>query len=75
MKKRVACGAPAAKTAAPSSARQMSFAHSREELKVWADRLQSAAPKRIWAYFNNDREGYAIKNAQMLIRLLKRRCL
>ena len=49
--------------------------YSREELKVWADRLQSAAPKRIWAYFNNDREGYAIKNAQMLIRLLKRRCL
>ena len=28
--------------------------------------------KRVWAYFNNDREGYAIKNARELLRQLKR---
>jgi hypothetical protein len=26
---------------------------------------------RVWAYFNNDREGYAIKNARVFLRLLR----
>ena len=43
-----------------------------EELKVWADRIREAEPSRVWAYFNNDREAYAIKNAGAFLRLLRR---
>ena len=49
--------------------------YSVDELAVWAGRIRSASPRGVWAYFNNDREGFAIKNGQMLIRLLKRRSL
>lgn len=43
-----------------------------DELKLWADRIQASGATRIWAYFNNDREGYAIKNARQLAALLGR---
>ncbi len=42
-----------------------------EELRVWAERVREAKPARVWAYFNNDREGYAIKNARSFLRLLR----
>lgn len=42
-----------------------------EELRVWAGRVRHARPARVWAYFNNDREGYAIKNARAFLRLLR----
>ncbi len=45
--------------------------YSKEELEVWASRIRACGAKRVWAYFNNDREGYAIKNARMLIRMLR----
>jgi uncharacterized protein YecE (DUF72 family) len=45
--------------------------YSREELAVWASRIRSANATRTWAYFNNDRNCYAIRNARMLQRLLK----
>jgi uncharacterized protein YecE (DUF72 family) len=35
-------------------------------------RIRESGAKRVWTYFNNDREGYAIKNARELIRQLKR---
>jgi uncharacterized protein YecE (DUF72 family) len=41
-----------------------------EELAVWTQRIKASGAKNVWAYFNNDREGYAIKNAQELIRQL-----
>jgi uncharacterized protein YecE (DUF72 family) len=41
------------------------------ELAVWADRINESGAKTVWAYFNNDRNGYAIKNARALTRLLK----
>jgi uncharacterized protein YecE (DUF72 family) len=44
--------------------------YSKEELKVWADRIRASGAKRVWAYFNNDRDGNAIKNARGLTRLL-----
>jgi uncharacterized protein YecE (DUF72 family) len=44
--------------------------YSPAELQVWADRIRASGAKRVWAYFNNDREGFAIKNARMLRRLL-----
>jgi uncharacterized protein YecE (DUF72 family) len=45
--------------------------YTREELSVWAGRIKASGATRVWAYFNNDREGYAIKNARALIRLLR----
>jgi uncharacterized protein YecE (DUF72 family) len=45
--------------------------YSDEELGLWASRIKSAGAKRIWAYFNNDREGFAIKNARNLRELLQ----
>jgi uncharacterized protein YecE (DUF72 family) len=47
--------------------------YTTEELTVWADRIRASGAKRVWAYFNNDREGYAINNAQDFLRLLKRK--
>jgi uncharacterized protein YecE (DUF72 family) len=49
--------------------------YSKEELQVWADRIRASGAKRVWAYFNNDREGFAIKNARQLRSLLKSRCV
>ena len=46
--------------------------YTNEELAVWAARIRESGAKRAWAYFNNDREGYAIKNARELKRQLKR---
>jgi uncharacterized protein YecE (DUF72 family) len=41
-----------------------------EELAQWAARVKDSGAERVWAYFNNDREGYAIKNARELARQL-----
>jgi uncharacterized protein YecE (DUF72 family) len=45
--------------------------YTNDELRVWADRIRGSGAKRVWCYFNNDREGYAIKNARQLLRLLR----
>ena len=45
--------------------------YTQEELRVWVERVRDAKPTRVWAYFNNDREGYAIKNARAFLRLLR----
>jgi len=47
--------------------------YSDEELAVWARRIRDSGAKRVWAYFNNDRECYAIKNALTLVAMLKGR--
>lgn len=44
--------------------------YSHDELAVWADRIRKANPERLWVYFNNDFDGYAIKNARMLADIL-----
>jgi len=41
------------------------------ELAVWVGRIRASGAKRVWAYFNNDRNGYAIRNARALIRALR----
>ena len=41
------------------------------ELRVWADRIKRKSPAHVWAYFNNDSNGYAIKNARAFLRLLR----
>ena len=45
--------------------------YSAEELAVWAKRIGESGAKKVWAYFNNDRECYAVKNAWALLRLLR----
>jgi uncharacterized protein YecE (DUF72 family) len=46
--------------------------YTKAELAVWADRIAASGAVRVWAYFNNDRDGYAIKNARELLRQLRR---
>jgi len=47
--------------------------YSEAELTQWADKIQKSPAREAWIYFNNDREGFAIKNARTLIGLLERR--
>jgi uncharacterized protein YecE (DUF72 family) len=44
--------------------------YSEAELSVWSKRIKESGAGRVWAYFNNDYEGYATKNAQLLSALL-----
>lgn len=46
--------------------------YSKEELMVWAHRIRECRAKRVWVYFNNDNEGYAIQNAKTLNKRLRR---
>jgi uncharacterized protein YecE (DUF72 family) len=45
--------------------------YSAAELETWAERIRKSTARRVWAYFNNDREGYAIKNARSLLRRIR----
>jgi uncharacterized protein YecE (DUF72 family) len=38
--------------------------YSAEELARWVERVQAKGCKRVWAYFNNDRDGHAIRNGR-----------
>jgi uncharacterized protein YecE (DUF72 family) len=42
------------------------------ELAVWSERIRASGARRAWVYFNNDRDGYAIKNARELLRQLRK---
>lgn len=45
--------------------------YSREELAEWAQKIKKSKAGEVWIYFNNDREGFAIKNAKALAKQLK----
>jgi uncharacterized protein YecE (DUF72 family) len=45
--------------------------YSKNELSSWARKIRESGAHRVYAYFNNDREGHAIKNAKSLLRLLQ----
>jgi len=45
--------------------------YSEDELAIWAGKIREAGAKRVWVYFNNDFNGFAIKNATMLAGLLE----
>ena len=47
------------------------YDYSDDELTAWAEKISQSGAKRIWAYFNNDREGHAIHNAKAFIKILK----
>jgi uncharacterized protein YecE (DUF72 family) len=46
--------------------------YSDEELEDWAQKISALAKHldAVYIYFNNDAEGFAVKNAQMLARKL-----
>ncbi len=44
--------------------------YSDAELETWAKTIRASRAKEIWAYFNNDFQGCAFRNAQTLIGLL-----
>ncbi len=41
------------------------------EIKDWADKIKKSKAESVWAYFNNDANAYAPKNALTLKKLLK----
>jgi len=45
------------------------------ELIEWANKIVASGAREAWIYFDNDREGFAIKNAQKLVRQLRERGL
>ncbi|HEY2712707.1 MAG TPA: DUF72 domain-containing protein [Chthoniobacterales bacterium] len=45
--------------------------YSVSELALWAEKIKASGARRVWAYFNNDRDCYAIKNARALRKLLQ----
>ncbi len=45
--------------------------YRRVELEEWAEKIRASGAKRVWAYFNNDRDGYAISNARALRKMLQ----
>jgi len=45
--------------------------YSKEELKEYAEKIKKLKPKILFAYFNNDAEGYAIENALEFKKLIK----
>lgn len=47
--------------------------YSKDELAEWSQRIRDSGASRVWAYFNNDRDGYAIRNAHELLKRLKQR--
>ena len=44
---------------------------TKAELAAWVTRVRASGATRVWAYFNNDRDGRAIRNARELLRQLK----
>ncbi len=48
------------------------YNYTNEELNIWAERIHASKAAHVWCYFNNDREGHAIKNAKTLLTQLKK---
>ncbi|HKI70479.1 MAG TPA: DUF72 domain-containing protein, partial [Verrucomicrobiae bacterium] len=46
--------------------------YSDAELKVWAHKIRESRAREVWAYFNNDFQGNAFRNAQTLRRMFDR---
>ena len=45
-----------------------------EELNTWFERIRASGAKEAWIYFDNDRNGNAVKNALQLRRLFRDFC-
>jgi uncharacterized protein YecE (DUF72 family) len=48
------------------------YDYTRAELEPWAERLRAVAAEGtpVWVFFNNDYEGHAVRNAEVLVELL-----
>lgn len=59
----------------PDPSRLYGGSYSENDLRWWADRINewAAQGRDVFAYFNNDGHGYAVHNAETLIRLLSSR--
>jgi uncharacterized protein YecE (DUF72 family) len=44
--------------------------YSRDELRIWAERIKASGAKRVWVYFDNDNDAHAIGNAKTMRQLL-----
>ncbi|MBB4440205.1 uncharacterized protein YecE (DUF72 family) [Rhizobium leguminosarum] len=44
--------------------------YSDAELLEWVERIRHSRAKTVWVYFNNDRDGHSIKNANRLSELM-----
>lgn len=44
--------------------------YSQTELETWAEKIKRSGATEVWAYFNNDFQGCAFRNAQTLKQLL-----
>lgn len=44
--------------------------YSASELAAWAEKIRASRAGRVWAYFNNDRDCHAIRNASTFRKLL-----
>ena len=47
--------------------------YSDDELEVWAGKIHASGAREAWIYFDNDRDAFAIKNAQTLMAKLRAR--
>ncbi|MCB5203748.1 DUF72 domain-containing protein [Neorhizobium sp. T786] len=47
--------------------------YSDAELAIWVERIAESGAKTAWIYFNNDRDGHSIKNAQRLSEMMSNR--
>jgi len=47
------------------------YDYTNEELAEWSEKIRASGAGQAWIYFNNDREGFAIKNARTLIAQLR----
>jgi uncharacterized protein YecE (DUF72 family) len=47
------------------------YDYSAEELADWAGKIVESSAREAWIYFNNDREGFAIRNAKRLRQQLR----
>jgi uncharacterized protein YecE (DUF72 family) len=58
----------------PDPTHLYAVSYSDDDLRWWAARIcdNGAADNEIYAYFNNDAEGHAVRNAQTLGTLLPR---
>jgi uncharacterized protein YecE (DUF72 family) len=51
------------------------YDYNEDELRAWAEQISQSGAKRVWAYFNNDRDCYAIKNAKEFKNILTENCI
>jgi uncharacterized protein YecE (DUF72 family) len=45
--------------------------YSDAELAIWTKRIYESGARHVWAYFNNDRNAFSVKNARTLLKQLK----